>query len=303
MQNSTIAVLGGTGRFGGPYIDEFLHQGLQVRILARSPKQIVNRFAGAEVLRGSMLDVSDVKRALAGMSAAFLITPVGGNDETEIELRATHAALSAAKATRLPHLIYLSLLQHAHPTGVPLLDVKGRIEHLIHASGVPWSSLRTGCYMNAWLAFFPVWMKMGIYLFPIRSRHQFSFTYQPDVARAAAMLIRQNRVLNGSVDVIEPRTRTLQDVVELYKRFSGRNLKPLGRWVLPVLRILKPLFLSWFYPEGASRVPLFCYFNKNDWKGNAHQIAGALPGFQVTSMEAYLQGKYKVQEKDFGIYS
>lgn len=283
-----ITVLGGTGRVGAPGIDEFLSQGLNVTILARSPGRVARRFAEATVRRGSMLLESDVRHALDGANAAFLITPVGGNDDPEIELKAAQTAISAAAATRLPHLIYLSLIQPPRPTGVAMLDVKGRVERLIQSSGLPWSSLRTGCYMEAWLNFFPRLMKMGIYLFPIGSRHRFSFTAQRDPARLAAHLIRQNRVLNDALDVIEPHTRTLRNVVDLYTAVSGRHLQPVGGWLLPVLKVLKPLFFKRFYPTGASRVSLFSHFNENDWVGDPSRLAEVLPEFQVTTMETRL---------------
>jgi uncharacterized protein YbjT (DUF2867 family) len=91
-----------------------------------------------------MMNVTDLKAALHGVAAAFLMTPVGGNDDVQIELRAARCAIEAARHLRLPHLIYLSLSKPPRPTGVPMLDVKRQIEEMVLASGVPFSSLRTG---------------------------------------------------------------------------------------------------------------------------------------------------------------
>lgn len=285
----SIAVLGGTGPFGRPYIQEFLDQGLTVKVLARSPRGVGKRFPRAHLTRGSMMDLSAVTRLLQGAAAAFLITPVGGNDDTRIEMEAARIAVTAAETTRLPHLIYLSLIQPSRPTGVPMLDVKGQIETMAVSRGVPFSSLRTGCYMDAWLAFFPLWMKLGLYVVPIPSGHRFSFTYQRDVARAAVELMRNNTVLNGAVDVVEPRARTLRDVVDLCKTATGQNLVPIGRWLLPVLQFLRPTLLRWVCPRVASRVSLFSYFNANDWVGDPHQLARSLPKFHITTMEEALK--------------
>jgi uncharacterized protein YbjT (DUF2867 family) len=289
LPGPTIAVLGGTGRFGRPHIEGFLGQGLNVRILARRPRRVAGCFPRAHVMAGSMMALRDVRCAMDGAAAAFLITPVGGNGDIRPELQAARTAIEAAKMARLPHLIYLSLIQPPRPTGIPMLDVKREVEGRIGSSGVPWSSLRTGCYMDIWLAFFPRFMRTGIYLFPIRSGHRFSFTAQQDVARAAAVLLRQGRVLNRPVDVIEPRARTLQDVVTLYRMVTGRRLIPLGRWVLPLVKILRPLLFQWCYPGGASRVGLFDFFNSNDWVGDSRQLIEFFPEFQATTMEAYLK--------------
>lgn len=285
-----IAVLGGTGRFGKPIVGEFLKRGLAVRVLARSPRKVVRRIPQASVISGNMMHLPDVIRIFHRAAAAFLITPVGGNNDGGIELRAARTAIVAARKTHLPHLIFLSVIQSDQPTGQPMLDVKGQIETMAISSGIPFSSLRTGCFMDIWLSFFPTFMKIGLYLVPIGHHHRFSFTSQRDVARVAALLISQNKVLNGSVDLVDSPPRSLQDVVKIYKSVSGRNLRPIGRWLLPLLNILKPILFHWLYPTGASRISLFNYFSQNDWVGNPHQLSEVFPGFQITSMKDHISG-------------
>ena len=82
---------------------------------------------------------------------------------------------------------------------------------------------------------------------------------------------------------------TLREVVELYEKFTGCKLKPLGRWLLPILKLLKPTIFRWLYPSGASRVTLFSYFNKNDWVGDPHGVRDRLPEFRITSMGDYIR--------------
>jgi uncharacterized protein YbjT (DUF2867 family) len=286
-----VAVLGGSGRFGAPFIRAFLSLGLDVRILTRSPGPVARRFPAATVTPGSMLDTAPVIRLLEGAAAAFLMTPVGGNNDTRIEERAARTVIDAACTTGLPHLIYVSLIQPGPPTGVPMLDVKRRIEARIAASKIPWSGLRTGCYMDAWLDFFPRCMRLGLYLFPIRSGCRFSFTAEPDVARVAAHLIRSRRSLGTSVDVIDPPPRTLQEVIALYTRITGRRLRAVGGGLLPVLKLLRPTLFRWCYPTGASRVALFDYFNRHDWTGSPDRLARYLPGFQTISMATHIRNR------------
>jgi uncharacterized protein YbjT (DUF2867 family) len=286
---AVIAMLGGSGRFGGPFIRGLLDQGLTVRVLTRSPRKVARCFARARTMRGNMTRFSDVVRIFQGAAAALLITPMGGNDDPRIELQAARTAVRAAAAVRLPHLIHLSLVQPPRPTGVPLLDVKGRIETEIRSAGIPFSCLRTGCYMDIWLSFLPIFMKLGFYLLPIAPDHRFSFTSQRDVVRVAAMLIHGNRTLNGPLDVIDPRARTLREVIDLYAAVTGRKLRPLGRWLLPLLKILKPTLFRWIYPSGASRVSLFSYFSNNDWVGDPRSLPKLLPEFRATPMEEHLQ--------------
>lgn len=289
----TIVVLGGTGHVGIPYIGEFLAQGMKVRVLARSPERIKGRFPEAEVIRGSMMDADDVREALEGADGAFLITPIGGNDDADIELRAARAAITAAQAARLPHLIFSSVIQSNGSTGIPLLDVKLEIEELLEESDLPWSALRTGCYMEDWLQFSPSLLKRGIFFFPIRPTHKLSFTSQRDVARVAVELLRQHRVLYGSLDVIEPVTRTLNEVAGLYGEHFGRKVVHAGGSLLPLMKVFRPVVLRWLNPVLSSKVRLAGYFDTHDWVGDPSRLAAALPGFRVTSLKRYLEERYE----------
>jgi len=288
----TIAVLGGTGHVGLPYINEFLAQGLKVRVLARSPERAKRRFPEAEVIRGSMMDAEAVREALEGADGAFLITPIGGNDDADLELRAARAAITAAKDARLPHLIFSSVIQPNGLTGIPLLDVKLEIEGLLEENGLRWSALRTGCYMEDWLEFSPSLLQRGLFFFPISPTHQLSFISQRDVSRVAVELLRQNRVVFGSLDVIEPVTRTLNEVAGLYGGHLGRKVVHAGGSLLPLMKVLRPVVFRWLKPVLASKVRLAGYFDTHDWCGDPSQLPAALPGFRVTSMERYLEEKY-----------
>jgi len=285
----TIAVLGGTGHVGIPYINEFLARGLKVRVLARSPERVACHFPKAEVIHGSMMDAEDVRKALEGADGGFLITPIGGNDDAEIELKAARAAITAAQDVRLPHLIFSSVIQPNGPTGIPLLDVKLAIERLLKESSLPWSALRTGCYMEDWLELRPSLLNRGIFFFPISPKHRMSFTSQRDVSRVATALLRQHRVLYGSLDVIEPVTRTLTEVARLFSEYLGRKVVHAGGSLLPLMKSLRHVLFRFLNPVLASKVRLAGYFDTHDWFGDPSQLAAALPRFRVTSMESYME--------------
>ena len=296
MQTSrqhTITVLGGTGHVGRIYIQEFLSAGLDVRILARSPERVQKRFAEAEILHSSMMQDTDVERAMKNADGAFLITPIGGNNTPELELKAARAAIAGAKASHLPHLIYASQILPEQPTGVAILDAKVEIEKMLKSSGVPWSSLCIGCYMDEYLGMAPGLQKLGLLFNPISSDLPLSFTMKNDVARIAIELLRQGRALNGTLDVVEPVTRTLAEVAGLIGHFRGHKVVASGSspWS-SILGIALPLFRR-FKPTMASKVALLKYFNEKGYVGNTNQMAEVLPQFKMTTIETYLKSLYQ----------
>ena len=289
----TVTVLGGTGHVGMVYIKEFLSAGFNVRILARSPERMGKSFPEADIVRGSMMQDTDVARVLKGADAALLITPIGGNNDSKLELTAARTAVAAAKVTKLPQLIYASQILPEQPTGVAILDAKVEIEKMLAASGVPWSSLCIGCYMDEWLGMAPGLQKLGLLFNPISPNLPLSFTLKEDVARVAIELQRQGRALNGTLDVIEPVARTLAEVAKLISQFRGRKVVASGSYPWScILGMAQPLFRR-FKPIMASKVTLLNYFNRHGYVGNTKQMAEVLPKYEVTTMETYLKKLYQ----------
>jgi len=169
-------------------------------------------------------------------------------------LTAARTTIAAAKVTKLSQIIYASQILPEQPTGVAILDAKAEIERMLAASGVPWSSLCIGCYMDEWLGMATGLLKMGVLLNPISANRQFSFTCKRDVARVAVKLLQQGRALNGTLDVIEPMPCTLADTAELIGQVLERKVVASGNWpLLPLMRMALPLFRL-FKPLMVSKV-------------------------------------------------
>jgi uncharacterized protein YbjT (DUF2867 family) len=284
-----ITILGGTGHVGVAYVEEFLSAGLSTRILAREPEKVVPRYRRAEVVRGSMLDAGDVTRAMDGADVGFLITPIGGNNDPRPELDAARSAITAARVSGLPHLIYASQVLPDRPTGVAILDAKVRIEEMLASSGVAWSSLCVGCYMDEWLGMAPRLLRLGLLLNPLSACRPFSFTCKQDVARVAVDLARKGRTLNGSLDVVEPTPHTLADAAALIGEVLGRKVVASGSWpLLPLMRAAR-VPLGRVKPIAVSKIMLGTYFDEHGYVGNPAQMAALMPGFEVTTLEVYLR--------------
>lgn len=66
-----LAVIGCTGHITELFLKEFSKQDIKLRILARKPELISERYPNAEIIKGSMLNASDVQKVLQGVDAAF----------------------------------------------------------------------------------------------------------------------------------------------------------------------------------------------------------------------------------------
>jgi uncharacterized protein YbjT (DUF2867 family) len=282
----TLAVLGGSGRIGTPFVRRFLMAGATTRVLTRTPERVHKTTPEAEAIAGSMMRTADVAQAMQGADAAVLLTPIGPNDDPSPELDAATVAVNAAAASGLPHLIYVSLIGIDQPTGVPLLDAKRQVERILAAGDVPWSSLRTGSYMDDIIDPRLTLLRHGLFFFPVPRQRRLSLTAQDDVAHVALGLA--TRPLNRSLDIIDPMVYTPASIANLAARILNRTVHASGAWPLLALHTLRPL-IQRTNPRLASIITLLGYFAHHDWIGEPHQLGHALPGLQITSLETHLR--------------
>ena len=106
----TLAAIGCTGHVADIFVDGFLKQGIKTRLLARNPENMSSRYPAAEVIKGNMMNPTDAARAMQGVDAAFLVTPMGVRNDPTLEPKAVIAALEGARAAKLPHLIFVSAI-------------------------------------------------------------------------------------------------------------------------------------------------------------------------------------------------
>lgn len=143
MAKRVITVLGGTGLQGGGVVSSLLAQGeFAVRVASRNPASDASRALtarGVEVVKADMLEPSSLASALSGSHGAFVVTnfwdPGQGPRETEVGT----AAVKAARAAGVEHLIWSTLpdvekltsgrLKVVHFTG------KARVDAAVTAAG------------------------------------------------------------------------------------------------------------------------------------------------------------------------
>lgn len=288
-----LAILGGTGPSGAPFVRDFLAKGMRVRLLARSPDRMRKRFPTVDVVPGTLLDERDVARCLEGADAAFLLTPMGGNDSTGIEVDAARATVAGAKAAGCPHVVYVSVIAIDRPTGIGVIDVKLEVERLIAGSGLAWSSLRAGTYMEDLVDRFRPYLRCGWYPLGFRPGRRCHMTAQRDLVEVTAALLARRTPLNGPVDVVDPRVYTLPEIGAVVARHLGRRVWVGGHAPLAVMLRASMPFLRWFAPRRATLGSLLMYFDEHDLVGDPTQLARLFPEVVPTTLEEHLRRNWR----------
>eukprot|EP00929_Paragymnodinium_shiwhaense_P093364 TRINITY_DN53510_c0_g1_i1.p1 TRINITY_DN53510_c0_g1~~TRINITY_DN53510_c0_g1_i1.p1 ORF type:complete len:335 (-),score=61.15 TRINITY_DN53510_c0_g1_i1:104-1108(-) len=244
-----LLVLGGTSVDTGLHIVRGLvDEGFHLLVLTRNASAIEGRLPWQVTLAsGSMLSVEDVAAAAqttphtssagGGVDAIFLITP-RGNPEREVE--AAQVAVEASKRAGLSHVIFASSIVQRHPEtafseSCRCLAGKPRVEELLDKSGLSWTSIRTGIFMEDFFAnqgkkIF----KDGAFSGANPSAMKLHLTARADVARATTRILSQ--AITGPLNVIDPKAYTGADMLDMLSMLREKTVK--GPWFNYLPRLL-----------------------------------------------------------------
>jgi uncharacterized protein YbjT (DUF2867 family) len=165
MTPPLIAVCGATGQQGGAVIRSLLSRGVSIRALTRQPNGERARAlaaSGVEVRMADFGDATSLQAAFAGATGVFGVTQPWSADYrhvyVDMEIAHGKAIAAACKSAGVGHLVFSSVMKVTEEaSGIPHVDSKFIIEQAIFDSGVPYTLLRPGTFMdNIGLPFFPV---------------------------------------------------------------------------------------------------------------------------------------------------
>ncbi len=141
-----VFVTGGTGYLGRALVDALIRRGHRVRALTR-PGSESKVPAGAQRVTGNALDAADwMEKVAPADTLVHLVgtphpSPAKAAEFQKVDLPSIRAAVAAATAARVGHMVYVSV---AHPAPImhAYIAVRSEGEALIAAAGLDATVLR-----------------------------------------------------------------------------------------------------------------------------------------------------------------
>lgn len=292
MENKsiTLAVIGCTGHVTGLFADEFYKLGVKLRILASRPDELALKYPDAEIIKGSMMDSEDVRRVMEKADATFFCTPMGIRNRKMLEVTAGESIVEGAKKAGIKQLIYVSVLRSDKPSENSIIDAKYDVEQVISTSGIPYTAIRCGSYMEDVFAPRVSVIKRGTFLFPVNKERIFTYTPQKQIPSfVVSELLQKGKVMNGGFNFTSPCKYKITEVEQLLSKYTGKKVKATGDFpLLQILSLLMPFF-NWRKHRFSSIVPLLHYFNKYGYVDGGQTTADLFPDFKMTTLEDYLK--------------
>lgn len=294
-------IVGGSSSLGRPTAARLLARGYRVRIMTRSPESAADlRAAGAEVVRGDLLDSSSLAKACEGadqvFAAAHSVFGRGRDSSVHVDDRGHRDLIAAARSAGVRRFVYTSAYPHGSAARkVPFFRIKLDVEQAVVSSGMSFTILRPTAFMDPHahtLIGVPITKRGRVVIFGSGETPR-NFVAVEDVARVAEVALTEDFLDGETIAIGGPENLTTMEVVRLYEKLSGEKARVVH---LPLMlpRLLSPLVRP-FHP-GISQILSSLALGDEDQSFDGGPQAKRF-SFELTRLETWAADRIRVSKR------
>jgi uncharacterized protein YbjT (DUF2867 family) len=236
-----ILVVGATGLLGGRIVRKLLDQEKEVRILIRpnspceelalqgratSAQSLIA--AGAQPVSGDLTDPASLEKAVEGVDTVLTTAAatLRDFDIENVDLKGTKNLIDAAKKANVKHFIYTSAFISNPESPIPVPQIKGLCEQYLIDSGLPYTILAPGTFMEIWIPMvvgMPLQAGMPVSLVG-KGDKRHSYVAIDDVAGFGAAVVDNPAAINQKIPIGGPASYSWTEVVGFVGKALGKEL-------------------------------------------------------------------------------
>lgn len=284
-------IVGGSSSLGRPTATRLLARGNRVRVMTRSPEKAADlRAAGAEVVRGNLLDGPSLATACEGVdqvfAAAHSVFGRGRDASVHVDDRGHRDLIAAARSAGVRRFVYTSAYVHGSAARkVPFFRMKLDVEEAVTSSGMSFTILRPTAFMDPHahtLIGVPVTKRGRVVIFGSGETPR-NFVAVEDVARVAEVALTDDLLDGETIDIGGPENLTAMAVVRLYEKLSGEKARVVH---LPIMlpRLLSPLVRP--FHSGVSQILASLSLGDEDQSFDSSPLTKRFQ-FELTRLETW----------------
>jgi uncharacterized protein YbjT (DUF2867 family) len=210
-----IGVTGSSGNLGGRIARLLAGEGVDQRLLLRSPAK-APALPRTEVVQASYDDGAAVRRALAGVDVALMVS----GSESANRLDEHRSFVEAAAEAGVRHLVYTSFYGAAADATFTLARDHHHTEQYIEQSGMTWTFLRDNLYLD----FFPMLAgEDGVLRGPADGGRVAAVAQDDIAAVATAVLLDPSSHERRTYELTGPEALTVAEAAATMTRVLGRE--------------------------------------------------------------------------------
>jgi uncharacterized protein YbjT (DUF2867 family) len=256
LKNSKpILVAGATGYVGGRLIPALLDAGYRVRAMGRSLEKLACRPWGhhpkVELVKGDVLDVESLKKALSGCGAAYYLvhSMIAQKQKfVEADRKAAQNMVSAAESTGIERMIYLGGLAD-NKNGSLSKHLRSRIEvaDILQSGKVPVTDLRAPMILGSGSASFEI-LRHLVERLPVMITPRWVLSLNQPIAIRNVVnylvgCLEHDETIGQTYDIGGPDVLAYRDLLDIYTQ----EAKLFKRWIIPVPVLTPTLSAYWIH--------------------------------------------------------
>jgi len=216
-----ILVTGASGLSGSAVIREFARQQTPVRALVRSRAKAhdLEMLPTVELVEGDMLRPETLVNALSGVERILLISTA---DQQMLETQC--AFIDAAKKADVRHIVKFSGLNSALDSPFLFTRMHAEIERYLEHSGLTWTHLRPGQFMQVYLREVPTIVSKCAFFLPLEDAKLAPVDIE-DIAQAAFVLLTTPGHEGKSYEMTGPQALSMTEIAEQISLAIGKTVR------------------------------------------------------------------------------
>ncbi len=216
-----ILVTGATGLNGGEVVRLLSARGIPVRALVRDPAKAgaLSALPGVEVVTGDMARPETLAGPLRGVERALLIS---SSDPAMLDVQTSF--IGAAKRAGVRHVVKLSGIMPELDSPFRFARMHAEIERRLEASGLAFTHLRAGEFMQAYFRQVPPILAKGALFLPMEQARIASIDVA-DIAEVAVSVLTDSGHEGQAYPLTGPEALTMADVAEQLSTATGNAIR------------------------------------------------------------------------------
>ena len=226
-----ILVTGASGKSGKAVIRALVRKGAEARAFVHRAERVAEMRAigAADVVVGDLRDGQALEEAMQEVGAVYHICPAVQPDEAAIG----KGAIDAACRVGVGRFVFHSVL-HPQTEALPHHIKKLHVETYLIQSGIPFTILQPGSYMQNILDIWERIERDGVYAVPYGVTARLSLVDLDDVGEAAGKVLTEDGHDYASYELSGPATLTAPQIATILEKQLGRPVQavdfPLDQW-------------------------------------------------------------------------
>jgi uncharacterized protein YbjT (DUF2867 family) len=284
-----ILVAGGTGMLGTKVVGLLRQRQLDVRVLTRDRSRAADATkAGADIVEGDVTDPTAVRRAVDGVDTVVsaihgFAGPNNTGSPATIDRDGNRNLINAAREAGAEHVVLLSVRDASPDHPMDLMRMNYAAEEGLKASGLAWTIIRPGPYMELWCELLgrPLLEKGKTQVFG-HGDNPINWVSATDVARFVELSVVDPEMRGRVIEVGGPENLTMNQFVEVFRSETSSegkvgHIPPTAMRVMAVL--MKPI-----NPKMARQVQAGIVMDTRPQAFDASETRGRYPSIPVASL-------------------